>query len=103
MNKKYELIKEAPVGGYRSKREMPIVIQFYRDINTGHWHSLILYRIRALRSFGTVKAGDIGGYIQSEANLSQEGRCWIHGDSKVYLHGRVEGDEQFCDNCVRMW
>lgn len=29
-----------------------------------------LYRIRALCDFGAVKAGDIGGYVESERNLS---------------------------------
>ena len=29
-----------------------------------------LYRVKALRDFNDVKKGDIGGYIQSERNLS---------------------------------
>ena len=29
----------------------------------------VLYRIRALRDFGYVKKGDIGGYIEKEENL----------------------------------
>lgn len=36
-----------------------------------------LYRIRALKDFDTVKAGDLGGYVQSESNLSQSGDCWV--------------------------
>lgn len=36
-----------------------------------------LYRIRALRNFSWVSKGSLGGYVQSEANLSQEGNCWI--------------------------
>ena len=43
-----------------------------------------LYRIRALKDFGNVKAGDIGGYIQSEENLSHEEDCWIYDDAKVF-------------------
>ena len=96
MDKKYELIKKPPtrmgiMRGYR-KAERPMPIQ----------PGLTLYRIRALRSFGNVRAGDVGGYVQSEANLSQEGDCWIYGDSRVYLNGRVEGYEQFRDY-ARMW
>ena len=37
----------------------------------------VLHRIRALEDFGRVKAGDLGGYIQSEDNLSHEGDCWV--------------------------
>ena len=36
-----------------------------------------LYQIRALRNFSWVSKGSLGGYVQSEANLSQEGNCWI--------------------------
>ena len=35
----------------------------------------ILHRIRALRDFGDVKAGDLGGFIESEGNLSHDGEC----------------------------
>lgn len=45
------------------------------------------YRIRALKDFetllGTVHAGDLGGYIASEDNLSQEGACWVFDDAIV--------------------
>ena len=37
-----------------------------------------LHRIRALRDVREdVHAGDLGGFVQSEENLSQEGQCWI--------------------------
>ena len=42
-----------------------------------------LYRIEALKDFGIVKKGDKGGYIENENNLSQEGDCWIYGNTKV--------------------
>ncbi|MCL2623487.1 MAG: hypothetical protein FWD31_07465 [Planctomycetaceae bacterium] len=38
-------------------------------------------RIYALRSFGNVKAGTIGGFVEHEWNLSQEGDCWIADDA----------------------
>lgn len=48
-----------------------------------------LYRIRALRDFRDVKAGDLGGYIESESNLSQHGPCWVYDDAKVYERALV--------------
>ena len=48
-----------------------------------------LYRIEALKDFGNVKKGDLGGWIESEDNLSQEGNCWIHDNVKVCNHARV--------------
>lgn len=52
----------------------------------------ILHRIRALRDFGDVKAGDLGGFIESEGNLSHDGECW------VYHNGKVSGNGVVCDN-----
>lgn len=51
-----------------------------------------LHRIRALTDFGNVKAGETGGYIQSEKNLSQKGACWVYDEAKVYDYAYV------CDN-----
>ena len=42
-----------------------------------------LFRIRALNSFGNVEAGDIGGYIEKEENLSIYGNAWVSGDARV--------------------
>lgn len=36
-----------------------------------------LYRIRALKDFAGVRAGELGGYVEQEHNLSQYGNCWI--------------------------
>lgn len=47
-----------------------------------------LYQIQALRSFTTsygyeVKAGDLGGFISGEHNLSQEGNCWVSFPAQI--------------------
>lgn len=49
-----------------------------------------LYRIQALKSFNDVKEGEIGGYVESEDNLSQEGNCWIYDDACVFDNARIE-------------
>lgn len=48
-----------------------------------------LYRIQALINFGDVEAGDLGGWIESEENLSQNGNCWIYDEAKVYDKAKV--------------
>src|SRR5580698_866217 len=53
-----------------------------------------LYRIRALKNFGDVKAGDLGGCVRSENNLSQRGDCWIGDDAQVYDEAVVSDDAQ---------
>lgn len=46
-------------------------------------------RIVSLEDFADVKAGDIGGWIQSETNLSQVGHCWVYDESVVGEDARV--------------
>ena len=53
-----------------------------------------LYRIRALRDFGDVKAGDLGGYIEKEANLSHEGNAWVSDRANVYGNAQVYDEAQ---------
>ena len=48
-----------------------------------------IYRIKALKDFGRVKAGDLGGFVEREKNLSHEGDCWVCGDAQVFENARV--------------
>lgn len=59
-----------------------------------------LYRVKALRNFGDVKKGDIGGYVQSEDNLSHEGYCWVYDNAKIYNEARIYGNAQISDYAV---
>ena len=43
-----------------------------------------LFRVRALVSFGSVSAGECGGYIEFANNLDQSGNAWVYGDARVY-------------------
>lgn len=58
----------------------------------------VLHRIRAVRDFGDVKAGDLGGWIESEGNLSHSGDCWVYGGSCVFENARVYGDAEVYNN-----
>lgn len=51
-----------------------------------------LHRIRAVRDFADVKAGNLGGWIEKECNLDQDGDFWVYGDAKVYGNAKVCGD-----------
>ena len=78
-NKKYKLIKR-------------------KSIVTGN--GTILYRIKALKDFGNVKKGEIGGFVESENNLCQEGNCWIHDEAKVLDNAMVLGNAQVLDHAI---
>ena len=51
-----------------------------------------LFQIQATASFGAIVKGEVGGYIESEKNLSQEGNAWVYGDALVYGDAWVYGD-----------
>lgn len=68
--------------------------------NTYNMNGKTLYRIIAIRNFGDIKKGEIGGFVESERNLSHNGNCWIHDDAKVYEKGKVYGDAQIYDHSM---
>ena len=83
MNKKYELTDE-----------------------TINHYGTVLHRIKALKDFSIVKAGDLGGFIESEDNLTNDGYCWVFGDAivkgeaKVLDNATVIGSAQVLDHAI---
>lgn len=59
-----------------------------------------LYRIKARRQFGTVNCNDLGGYIESEENLSQEGYCWVYNNAKVYGDAKIYGNARIYNDAI---
>ena len=59
-----------------------------------------LYRIRALKDFNDVKAGDIGGWVQTKNNLSQEGDCWIYDEAIAMDMARIRDSVRIKDNAI---
>ena len=57
-----------------------------------------LYRIKALVQFGNVNAGDLGGWIEKEENLSQSGNAWVYGNAEVSGDARVSDDAEVYGN-----
>ncbi|RKI90459.1 polymer-forming cytoskeletal protein [Parablautia intestinalis] len=59
---------------------------------------ITLKRIRAIASFDVIKAGDLGGWIEKEENLSQENKAWVCGNAKVYGNAKVFDNAKVCNN-----
>ena len=79
--------------------------QKYEITDIAHEEYPFLHRIRALRDIcGEIRAGDIGGFVESESNLSAEpGDCaWIFddaiaaGDAYVDRDACLRGDAIAC-------
>ena len=83
MSKKYELLESDTI-----------------EIENPYGPDIFMYRIRALRDFANVKAGDLGGYIQFEQNLSHDGNCWVYDKAQVYGEARVYDNATVCENAT---
>lgn len=61
-----------------------------------------VYRVIALIDIPRhgVKAGDVGGYVDSKKILSHKGDCWIGGDAIVLDKSAVIGNAIVTDNAV---
>lgn len=72
--------------------------------NTKEFSGHKLFQIKALKNFGSIKAGDLGGYIEKEENLSHDGRAWVYNNAKVFGNALVRGNARVygkawvCDN-----
>lgn len=66
------------------------------DIKIEH-EGRTLYRIEALKDFGLISKGTLGGYVEGTHNLSQYGTCWILQNAKVYGGAMVSEDAIISD------
>src|SRR3990167_4408491 len=57
-----------------------------------------LLRLKALKSFGDVKEGDLGGLVETPENLSQEGNCWVYKDAQVSGNAQVSDNAKVFDS-----
>ena len=51
-----------------------------------------VYEGRTLNRIRRIEDGLIGGWIESEENLSQEGNCFVHDEGKVYGNAKIYGN-----------
>lgn len=57
-----------------------------------------LHRIKALKDFGDVKKGDLGGWVEDIHNLSHRGNCWVYDDAAVYSEAKVMDNAKVFDD-----
>lgn len=67
---------------------------------TKEFYGMVLHRIRALKDFGRVRAGDLGGWVEKEDNLSQLGACWVYENAMVYGNAWVYGNAKVYGNAM---
>ena len=57
-----------------------------------------LHRIKAVKDFDSIKAGEFGGWIENEKNLSQDDNAWIYGEAMVFGNANVFGNAKVFAN-----
>ena len=83
MEKKYELTEET--------------IE-WTGFTNGSRKAFTLHRIKALKDFNGVKKGDLGGFVEKESNLAQDGDCWVYDDAAVYDNAEIYGNAKVFNN-----
>ena len=86
------------------EKELKMTNQKYEITDIAHEKYPFLHRIRALRDIGpTVKAGDLGGFVEHEGNLSfdsADDEAWIAHDAIAANAACVEGGSLLRDRAV---
>ena len=57
-----------------------------------------LHRIKAVKDFGSIQAGEFGGWIENEKNLSQDDNAWIYYNAMVFDNANVFGNAKILGN-----
>ena len=74
----------------------------YEITDIAHEKYPFLHRVRALRDIGSeVKAGDLGGFVESESNLSTEDdMSWIYDDAIAAENAYVDQNARLFGKAV---
>lgn len=68
------------------------------NVKTINGHKL--YQICATESKGIVKAGELGGFVESATNLSQDGLCWIAKESIIYGCSHISDNVRIVNSTI---
>lgn len=68
--------------------------------DTIEFNDRTLYRIKATYTFSDVCVGELGGYIESENNLSHRGDAWVFNNAKVFGNAKVLGNTKVFDDAM---
>ena len=55
-----------------------------------------MFQIKCTKAFGSIKEGELGGFIEKEANLSQDGNAWVCNNAEVFGDADINSDDKHC-------
>ena len=91
-----QVIKQIKYNGIGGNSQMKKFELTTESIETASGEKL--FRIKALVSFDAVEAGELGGYVEKEENLSHEGNAWVYDNARVYGNAWVYDNAQVYGN-----
>ncbi len=91
MEKKYKLLKDDYIDFH---------LYYDSELESEVQEEYRLYRIQALRDFGDIKKGDLGGYIQTQKNLSHSGNCWVYDKGIAGDGSKVKNNAKVMDGAI---
>lgn len=62
-----------------------LLMEDFASTDTGEF----VYRIRAVKNFGNVTAGELGGYVASYENLTQFDMAWVADNAQCYGNAKI--------------
>jgi len=90
MDKKYQLLKSDYIDLVHPDNKQKTV-RLYRIISLKDFY---------IPQFGQIKYSEIGGYVQSEDNLSHDGNCWVTHNGKVFDNAIIMEDAVVKDDAA---
>lgn len=69
-------------------------IKYVLTCFTKEYEGHTLTRIVAVKDFGNIHTGEMGGWVESYQNLSQKGTCWVYNEAIVMEDAWVCDDAQ---------
>lgn len=71
----------------KNKKEIQKKYRFTKETMEIRGH--IIHRIKAVKDFGYIKKGSLGGWIEKEENLSHDDNCWVDNNAKIFGNAKV--------------
>lgn len=71
----------------KNKKEIQKKYRFTEETMEIRGH--IIHRIKAVKDFGYIKKGSLGGWIEKEENLSHDDNCWVDNNAKIFGNAKV--------------
>ena len=93
-----ELLKVSIGNLIKERNDMKLLKKYELTSEVIGYQGHTLHRIKALKDFDSVEAGEFGGWIESEENLSQADNAWIDGEAMVFGNAKVYGNARVFGN-----